>query len=86
MRPFRMIALGVAALALVSGKPAAAADPYCRPWCLRLSGGGPGGGGGGNCGFYSFEQCKASAQGSDLCSINPFCPPGEQYRGGVPRR
>lgn len=52
--------------------PAVAQTATCRPWCVQYSGRS---GGGVNCGFVSFEQCRQTAQGSDVCTPNPFCPP-----------
>ena len=50
-------------------------------WCARY--GTPGGGS--NCGFYSFEQCRATASGiGGFCQRNPFsayaAEPRRRYR------
>lgn len=62
----------IAALSAAGSTPAAARDyPYClqgRIWGYP-----------GNCQFYSYEQCMATASGTDAyCDINPrfaFAPP-----------
>jgi hypothetical protein len=39
------------------------------PWCAYLGGGG----GGFECGYYTFEQCMATARGlGGSCSPNPY--------------
>jgi len=65
-------ALAFAALAPIDATPAAAQTATCRPWCVHYSGRG---GGGTNCGFVSLEQCRQTAQGSDVCLPNGACPP-----------
>jgi len=44
-------------------------DPtHAAPWCANYSGKG-----GSNCGFYSFEQCRAAVFGrGGFCTQNPF--------------
>ena len=54
-----------------------------NPWCIRD--GAIGGGGSWDCSYYTFEQCRQSAEGAGgTCSANP------NYRGGrqsnAPRR
>jgi hypothetical protein len=64
--------LALAALAPIDASPAVA-EANCRPWCVHYGGGGRGGGT--NCGFVSREQCMWTAQGSDICLVNPQCLP-----------
>ncbi len=53
-------------------------------WCASYSGGS----GGTNCGFYSFEQCRATVSGiGGFCQPNPFSAgaarePRRRYRRG----
>jgi hypothetical protein len=68
-----LIAVVLIALAPLDAEPAAAQTATCRPWCVHF--GGRDGGGGTNCGFISFEQCRQTAQGSDVCMPNGACPP-----------
>jgi hypothetical protein len=56
--------LTLTVLAPIGATPAAA---QCRPWCVHYSRGGI------NCGFTSNEQCMWTAQGSDVCLVNPAC-------------
>jgi hypothetical protein len=64
--------LALAALAPIDASPAVA-EANCRPWCVHYGGGGRGGGT--NCGFTSFQQCMWTAQGNDICLVNPICLP-----------
>lgn len=50
--------------------PVASAQNY--PWCALYNGGGVGGGT--NCGFVSYEQCMATANG-----LGKFCVRNTQY-------
>ena len=71
MRVFRIVLPSLAAVAILA--PAAGhADPY--RWCAQYSGGM--GGGGSNCGFVTFEQCRATVSG-----IGGFCVPNQFYTG-----
>ena len=66
-----LIAMGLAVAAIAAGTPAHAQN---YPWCEYISGGM--GGGGRNCGFVSFEQCMASAQGNGGdCRLNTMYEP-----------
>jgi hypothetical protein len=79
-----MAALALTALSpIIDTAPADAQTATCRPWCVYYGGGG-GRGGGTNCGFISYEQCMWTAQGSDVCMPNGFCPPQPGARGGPP--
>jgi|RhiMetdeSRZDD1v2_1073273.scaffolds.fasta_scaffold599919_1 Protein of unknown function (DUF3551) len=69
-----LVTLALTGLAPVQATPADAQTYNCRPWCVHYGGGG-GRGGGTNCGFTSYEQCMWTAQGSDVCLVNQFCPP-----------
>ena len=60
--------LALATLAPIDASPAVA-ETFCRPWCVHYSRGGI------NCGFASFQQCMWTAQGSDICLVNPACLP-----------
>jgi hypothetical protein len=64
----------LAAIASISATPARAAIEY--PWCAQYGGGGFGGGR--NCGFVSFEQCRATVSG-----IGGSCEPNLFYPGAV---
>jgi hypothetical protein len=75
--------LVLAALTPLAPSTADAQTATCRPWCV-IYGGGGGRGGGTNCGFTSYEQCMWTAQGSDMCMPNGFCPPKSSARGGRP--
>jgi Protein of unknown function (DUF3551) len=67
MKMTRLLAvLALAALAPIDASPAVA-ETNCRPWCVHYSRGGI------NCGFTSNEQCMWTAQGSDVCLVNPAC-------------
>ena len=85
MAIIRMVSAGLvlAALAPLAPSPAVAQTATCRPWCVYYGGGG-GRGGGTNCGFTSYEQCKWTAQGSDICMPNGFCPPKSGAKDGPP--
>ena len=64
MRTSAVAAITFAALSLSS--IGARAD---GTWCASYSGGS----GGTNCGFYSFEQCRATVSGiGGFCQPNPF--------------
>jgi Protein of unknown function (DUF3551) len=76
---YQLLAVLTLAVAPVGATSSADAQTYhCRPWCVHY--GGPRGGGT-NCGFTSFEQCMWTAQGSDVCLVNQFCPPQGAGRG-----
>jgi hypothetical protein len=78
-----LAALAMTALSpIIDTAPADAQAATCRPWCVYYGGGGRGGGT--NCGFISYEQCMWTAQGSDVCMPNGFCPPHPGARGGPP--
>ena len=82
MKPtYQLLAvLALAAFAPVGATSADAQTNQCPPWCVHYGGGGFGGGGT-NCGFTSFEQCMWTAQGNDVCLVNPACLP-QGSRGG----
>jgi Protein of unknown function (DUF3551) len=65
MRILNSASIAIAVLSLC-GMPAHAEG---APWCAYKSNGGT------NCGFYSWEQCKANIYGNDNCGPNP------QYSG-----
>jgi hypothetical protein len=57
-------------------------DPY--PWCAQYSGDG---GGGSNCGFLTFEQCRADVSGiGGFCVHNQFYNPGYASAGRVKKK
>jgi hypothetical protein len=65
MRTMALVAITLAALSLST--IGARAD---GTWCAHY---GSKGGGGTNCGFYSFEQCRATVSGiGGFCQRNPF--------------
>ena len=81
MAAVRTLALTVALLltALLDLRPAQAFWGWPQgPWCATMAGGG-----GTDCGFFTFEQCRATIFGlGGSCSPNPnFVPPP----GGPPR-
>jgi hypothetical protein len=62
----RTIVLAATTLVALAFSPAAHAD---GSWCAQYSGRG----GGTNCGFHSFEQCRATVSGiGGFCQPNPF--------------
>jgi Protein of unknown function (DUF3551) len=63
------LALAFVAAAAVGAAPATAQN---YPWCALYNGGGVGGGT--NCGFVSYEQCMATANG-----LGKFCVRNTQY-------
>jgi hypothetical protein len=67
----RSIVLAIAALALLIGvEPSGAEITY--PWCAQYSGDR----GGRNCGFTTWEQCRAAASGNGgYCIENPMYRP-----------
>jgi hypothetical protein len=70
-----VLALCVLAIAGTS-EPASAEITY--PWCAQY-GGGRGGGGGRNCGFWTYEQCRATVWGT-----GGYCEANAMYRGPQP--
>ncbi|MFL5095228.1 MAG: DUF3551 domain-containing protein [Xanthobacteraceae bacterium] len=64
--------LGIAA----TSEPASAEITY--PWCAQY-GSGRDGGGGRNCGFWTYEQCRATVSG-----IGGYCEANAMYRGPQP--
>lgn len=74
MKPLWCVGIGAAVLAIA---PPASGQNY--PWCSNFHDGG-----GTNCGFSSYEQCMATAQGSGgTCTKNnTYAPPG----GAAPAR
>ena len=72
----------MAVLALLAGvKPGAAEITY--PWCAQYGGWD---GGGRNCGFSTYEQCRATVSGvGGYCEENPmYRAPGQNH--STPRR
>jgi hypothetical protein len=61
MHMLKPISIAIGALSLCA-MPASAEG---APWCAYKSNGGT------NCGFYSWEQCKANIYGNDYCAPNP---------------
>jgi hypothetical protein len=79
-----ILTLSVPAL-LAAAAPARAEITY--PWCAQYSGRE---GGGRNCGFWTYEQCRATVFGTGgYCEVNPMyqgpqpgmIPPPPGYRG-----
>jgi len=60
----KLAALMAACMVLVGAQSSSAEVIY--PWCAQKSRGGR------NCGFVSFEQCRASVSGTGFCVENPF--------------
>ena len=57
-------------------EPASAEITY--PWCAQY-GGGRGDGGGRNCGFWTYQQCRAALSGN-----GGYCEANAMYRGPQP--
>ncbi len=71
--------LAFATLAAFGATANAAEYPYCSA--------GGGFGSYGNCGFSSFEQCRATVMGAGgYCHVNPAYVPGRTGPNGVPLR
>jgi uncharacterized protein DUF3551 len=95
MAPYRFrllplrIAAGLGALVALAALDARIAGTVAArspaPWCANLGGRD----GGWDCGYYSFEQCMATARGlSNNCQPNPWAlaaPPPQQRRARRPR-
>jgi hypothetical protein len=80
MRRIVLAGLALAAAVTIFEVPSADAQVASprNPWCIRD--GAIGGGGSWDCSYYTFEQCRYSAEAAGgSCSRNP------EYRGG-PRR
>ena len=60
----KLAALLAACMVLAGAQSSSAEVIY--PWCAQKSRGGR------NCGFVSFEQCRASVSGTGFCVENPF--------------
>jgi hypothetical protein len=74
------LAISVLAV-LASVQPGSAEVIY--PWCAQYSGRA----GGTNCGFVSYEQCRATVSGvGGYCSLNPWYPIEPQPLIRKPRR
>ena len=59
----------VSAVALDAAQTTATAGYRTAPWCANLGGRD----GGWDCGYYSFEQCMATARGlGGFCQPNPW--------------
>jgi Protein of unknown function (DUF3551) len=68
--------LGLAAVVTVGALGATPASAQ-GAWCAQYSGKG---GGATNCGFYTFEQCRAAVSGvGGFCSPSPYAFYPEQY-------
>lgn len=77
MRRIILAGLALVAAVTVFEVPSAQAQVASsrNPWCIRD--GAIGGGGSWDCTYYTFEQCRRSAEGAGgSCSRNP------EYRGG----
>ena len=64
-------------LALAGNSAPASADYITYPWCAQYRGGDRGGGR--NCGFWTYEQCRAAAMGN-----GGYCEANAMYRGPQP--
>ena len=62
--------LGIAVLALLTAVESSSAE-VIYPWCAQYSTRG----GARNCGFNTWEQCRASVLGGQYCSENPYWKP-----------
>jgi len=61
----KFASLAGAAFMLLVGVQTSSAE-VIYPWCAQKSRGGR------NCGFTTFEQCRASVSGTGFCVENPF--------------
>jgi hypothetical protein len=69
-----LFALAIAATAIATGAPAQAQN---YPWCVFWNGTG----GSRNCGFVTYPQCIATAQGAGaFCFHNPAYEPNKPMR------
>ena len=71
MRALILAAALAGALFAIGGMPPAHADPY--KWCAEYGGRD---GGGTNCGFITWEQCRATISG-----MGGWCVPNQFYDG-----
>jgi len=71
-----ILVLGFSVLALVAGSDAGRAE-ITYPWCAQYGGGRDGGGR--NCGFWTYEQCRAALSGN-----GGYCVENAMYRGPSP--
>jgi uncharacterized protein DUF3551 len=69
--------LALSALAFLAGNDAGRAE-ITYPWCAQYGGGGQDGGGR-NCGFWTYEQCKAAVSGN-----GGYCQANAMYQGPQP--
>jgi len=72
MKTSVFVAALLGAAFLFGGAPQAKADPY--RWCAQYYAGESGGGT--NCGFVTYEQCRATIMG-----MGGFCEPNQFYDG-----
>lgn len=76
---YLIIALALACAASMIGTPQAHADPY--RWCAVYANGL-----GSNCGFITWEQCRATIMSmGGFCELNQFYD-GQPYDQAEPRR
>jgi len=70
MLKFFTAAFAVTAIAALAGTASPANAEIYYPWCARYGGEM---GGASNCGFSTFEQCRATVSGiGGFCELNPF--------------
>ena len=71
-------AFALAAAAVLAGHSLPAKAEIYYPWCARYGGDM---GGASNCGFSTFEQCRATISGiGGFCEPNPFYTDAQQNR------
>lgn len=71
-----VLVLGSSLLALTAGSGTSHAE-ITYPWCAQYGTGMDGGGR--NCGFWTYEQCRAALSGN-----GGFCEANAMYRGPSP--
>jgi hypothetical protein len=69
--------LALSVLVLLAGSERSGAE-ITYPWCAQYGGGGETGGGR-NCGFWTYEQCRAAISG-----MGGYCELNAMYRGPQP--
>jgi len=73
----RILLLAFSVLALLASNERSSAE-ITYPWCAQYGGGGEGGGGR-NCGFWTYEQCRATIWG-----LGGYCIENPMYQGPQP--
>ena len=70
MLRFLTAVFALTAIAVLAGEASPASAEIYYPWCARY---GSDMGGASNCGFSTYEQCRATVSGvGGFCEVNPF--------------